>query len=85
MIEFENYEADVANFLLTRGGHAWLGFGWHGCDLDYSAAMKVSYKRRYFLLFLRNSMIYQARLGTNVRKSPKRGVYTYAYRGRKAS
>eukprot|EP01043_Picozoa_sp_COSAG02_P045961 COSAG02_NODE_4254_length_5581_cov_2.070595_4_plen_199_part_00 len=40
VIEYANFEADVANFLLTRGPHAYLGHGWHGCSLDFSAAMK---------------------------------------------
>ena len=28
-------EADIAAFLLTRGGHAWLGHGWSGCSKVY--------------------------------------------------
>lgn len=28
-------EADVANFLLVRGPHAWLGHGWSGCSKVY--------------------------------------------------
>ena len=28
-------EADVANFLLTRGRYAWLGHGWRGCSRTY--------------------------------------------------
>jgi hypothetical protein len=28
-------EADVANFLLTRGTYAWLGHGWRGCSRTY--------------------------------------------------
>jgi hypothetical protein len=26
---------DIAAFLLTRGGHAWLGHGWSGCSRVY--------------------------------------------------
>ena len=28
-------ETDIAAFLLTRGGHAWLGHGWSGCSKVY--------------------------------------------------
>lgn len=28
-------EADLANFLLTRGPYAWLGHGWKGCSKSY--------------------------------------------------
>jgi len=28
-------EQDVANFLLVRGPHAWLGHGWSGCSKQY--------------------------------------------------
>ena len=33
-----DFDADLANFLLVRGPHAWLGHGWLGCSQDYSAA-----------------------------------------------
>ena len=29
------FEQDLANFLLVRGEHAWLGTGWLGCDREY--------------------------------------------------
>ena len=28
-------DTDIAAFLLTRGGHAWLGHGWSGCSRVY--------------------------------------------------
>ena len=42
VIEYEDFEADLANFLLVRGPHAWLGHGWHGCSLDYGAISESS-------------------------------------------
>ena len=36
--EVLDFDADLANFLLVRGPHAWLGHGWLGCSRDYSAA-----------------------------------------------
>ena len=30
-----NPTRDIANFLLTRGPHAWLGHGWSGCSRVY--------------------------------------------------
>jgi hypothetical protein len=29
------FENDLAGFLLVRGPHAWLGFGWIGCNKEY--------------------------------------------------
>lgn len=29
------FEQDLATFLLLRGPHAWLGYGWVGCGLQY--------------------------------------------------
>ena len=29
------FEADLANFLLTRGPYAWLGHGWLGCSHEW--------------------------------------------------
>eukprot|EP00040_Diaphanoeca_grandis_P005810 m.34623 g.34623 ORF g.34623 m.34623 type:complete len:429 (+) comp17008_c1_seq1:66-1352(+) len=38
-------EQDIANFLLVRGPHAWLGHGWSGCSRVYEwpAALDVDY------------------------------------------
>ena len=30
-----DFEQDLANFLLTRGPYAWLGWGWKGCSQQY--------------------------------------------------
>jgi len=40
-----NPEQDIANFLLVRGPHAWLGHGWSGCSRTYEwpAALDVDY------------------------------------------
>ena len=34
--QLPEFEQDLANFLLVRGEHAWLGHGWQGCSLDYA-------------------------------------------------
>ena len=38
-------DTDIAAFLLTRGGHAWLGHGWSGCSKVYerTAALDQDY------------------------------------------
>eukprot|EP01047_Picozoa_sp_COSAG01_P037649 COSAG01_NODE_3007_length_6730_cov_10.756899_4_plen_153_part_00 len=38
-------DADIAAFLATRGGHAWLGHGWSGCSRVYQRppALDVDY------------------------------------------
>ena len=38
-------DADIAAFLATRGGHAWLGHGWSGCSQQYErpAALDKDY------------------------------------------
>ena len=33
--QLEQWEQDLANFLLIRGPFAWLGHGWLGCSLNY--------------------------------------------------
>ena len=33
--QLPEFEQDLANFLLARGAHAWLGHGWQGCSRDY--------------------------------------------------
>ena len=34
-IALPEFDADLANFLLTRGPYAWLGHGWMGCSQQY--------------------------------------------------
>ena len=43
--KFENFDADLTNFLLVRGDYAWLGHGWLGCSRNYvfPEALNVDY------------------------------------------
>ena len=34
-VTLPEFKQDLANFLLTRGPHSWLGHGWLGCSRDY--------------------------------------------------
>ena len=34
---------DIANFLLTRGPHAWLGHGWLGCSRTYEVPEQINW------------------------------------------
>jgi hypothetical protein len=33
--QLPEFDQDLANFLLIRGEHAWLGHGWMGCSREY--------------------------------------------------
>ena len=43
--KFTQFDADLANFLLSRGDYAYLGHGWLGCSHDYAypAALDADY------------------------------------------
>ena len=41
--KLEDPMSDIANFLLTRGPHAWLGHGWLGCSREYEVPKEINY------------------------------------------